>query len=276
MRDRLAEDENQDESDASHRGAHSHSRAQQIAQVLRVIVEVTPRDQSVGVDPDEHGQDLGQNRGRRDEAEVRFTRGACSILTASSATYAELREGAKFDFGVAPLPYYDDVKGAPQNTLIGGGGLWVMSGHKKSEYQGVAKFLAYLSKPEVQAEWHQKTGYVPTTVAAYELTKTQGFYAKHPGHEIAIRQLLLRNPTSDTKGIRLGLFPQIRAIIDEELEKVWALEATPKQALDAAAERGNVLLRRFEAANKVGARAAAPAPAAKKATKPAETTPKQK
>ena len=214
--------------------------------------------------------------GRRDEAEVRFTRGACSILTASSATYAELREGAKFDFGVAPLPYYDDVKGAPQNTLIGGGGLWVMSGHKKSEYQGVAKFLAYLSKPEVQAEWHQKTGYVPTTVAAYELTKKQGFYAKHPGHEIAIRQLLLRNPTSDTKGIRLGLFPQIRAIIDEELEKVWALEATPKQALDAAAERGNVLLRRFEAANKVGARAAAPAPAAKKATKPAETTPKQK
>ncbi|MEI6724563.1 MAG: extracellular solute-binding protein, partial [Betaproteobacteria bacterium] len=217
--------------------------------------------------------------GRRDEAEVRFTRGACSILTASSATYAELREAAKFDFGVAPLPYYDDIKGAPQNTLIGGGGLWVMSGHKKPEYAGVAKFLAYLSQPEVQAEWHQKTGYVPTTIAAYELTKKQGFYEKNPGHEIAIRQLLLKNPSSETKGIRLGSFPQIRAIIEEELEQVWNLSKTPKQALDEAAERGNQLLRKFEAANKAGVRASSHAPAAaKKAAKPAavDSAPKKK
>jgi len=217
--------------------------------------------------------------GRRDEAEVRFTRGACSILTASSATYAELREAAKFDFGVAPLPYYDDIKGAPQNTLIGGGGLWVMNGHKKPEYAGVAKFLAYLSQPEVQAEWHQKTGYVPTTIAAYELTKKQGFYEKNPGHEIAIRQLLLKNPSSETKGIRLGSFPQIRAIIEEELEQVWNLSKTPKQALDEAAERGNQLLRKFEAANKAGVRASSHAPAAaKKAAKPAavDSAPKKK
>ncbi|MBS0338473.1 MAG: sn-glycerol-3-phosphate ABC transporter substrate-binding protein UgpB [Proteobacteria bacterium] len=217
--------------------------------------------------------------GRRDEAEVRFTRGACSILTASSATYAELREAAKFDFGVAPLPYYDDVKGAPQNTLIGGGGLWVMSGHKKAEYRGVAKFMAYLSQPEVQAEWHQKTGYVPTTVAAYELTKKQGFYERNPGHEIAIKQLLLKNPTVDTKGIRLGFFPQIRAIIDEELEHVWDQTKTPKQALDTAAERGNVLLRQFEAANRAGPRSAVlPAHHLKKPARPApsDSAPKKK
>ena len=215
--------------------------------------------------------------GRRDEAEVRFARGACAMLTASSATYAELREAAKFDFGVAQLPYYDDVKGAPQNTLIGGAGLWVLTGHKKAEYQGVAKFLAWLSRPEVQAEWHQKTGYVPTTIAAYELTKKQGFYAKNPGHEIAVRQLLLRNPTGDSKGIRLGMFPQIRAIIDEELEHVWALTKAPKQALDEAAERGNLLLRKFEAASRAGARGG-DAAAARKSAKPAhtESAPKKK
>ncbi len=214
--------------------------------------------------------------GRRDEAEARFTAGACGILTASSSTYAELRAAAKFDFGVAQLPYYDDVKGAPQNTLIGGGGLWVMGGHKKPEYSGAAKFLAYLSKPEVQAEWHQKTGYVPTTVAAYELTKKQGFYDKNPGQEIAIRQLLLKNPTNDTKGIRLGDFAQIRAIIDEELEQVWALKISAKQGLDSAVERGNVVLRKFEAANRVGgARHSAPAPA-KKAAKGHTEAPRKK
>ena len=204
--------------------------------------------------------------GRRDEAEARFTQGACGLLTASSSTYAELRDAAKFDFGVAQLPYYDDVAGAPQNTLIGGAGLWAMAGHPKVEYRGVAKFLAYLMKPEVQAEWHQKTGYVPTTVAAYELTKKQGFYDKNPGHEIAVRQLLLKNPTADSKGIRLGDFPQIRTIIDEELELVWAMKKTPKSALDAAVERGNAVLRKFEIAHRGGAKAAA-APASRKAAK---------
>ena len=217
--------------------------------------------------------------GRRDDAEVRFTQGACGLLTASSSTYAELREAAKFDFGVAQLPYYDDVKGAPQNTLIGGGGLWVVNGHKAPEYKGVAKFFAYLSRPEVQAEWHQKTGYVPTTVAAYELTKKSGFYEKNPGQEIAIRQLLLRNPTSDSKGIRLGDFVKIRTVIDEELEQVWAFKKTPKQVLDDAVERGNVILRQFEAVNRIAARhapAAAKKAPAKAAARPAAKAPAKK
>ena len=42
----------------------------------------------------------------------------------------------------------------------------VLQGHPKEEYKGVAKFLTFLSSPEVQAKWHQDTGYVPTTLAA--------------------------------------------------------------------------------------------------------------
>ena len=186
--------------------------------------------------------------GRGDEAEAMFKRGECGLLTASSATYAELQRDGKLDFGVAGFPYYDDVKGAPQNTLIGGAALWVMGGHKADEYRATAKFFSFLKRPEVQAAWHQKTGYVPTTTAAYELTRKQGFYAQRPGHEIAISQLLLKNPTADTKGIRLGFFPQIRALIEEELELVWAQKKTSKDALDSAAARGNEILRRFEAA----------------------------
>jgi sn-glycerol 3-phosphate transport system substrate-binding protein len=183
--------------------------------------------------------------GRGNEAEARFSSGECAVLTSSSASYAELRENAKFDFGVAQLPFYDDFGGAPQNTLIGGAGLWVMAGKPKAEYRGVAKFLAWLSRPEIQAQWHQKTGYVPLTTAAYELTRKQGFYAKHPGHEIAMRQLMLKNPTRDSKGIRLGDFPQIRGIIDEELESVWGGKKTPMEALNTAVTRGNVVLERF-------------------------------
>ena len=190
--------------------------------------------------------------GREDEAERRFVRGECSVLTASSASYAALAATPGLEFGVAPLPYYDDWAGAPYNTLVGGAGLWVLSGASRLEYRGAARFLAYLMRPENQAEWHQKTGYVPVTRAAYEFSAKQGFYKTHPSHEIAILQLIAKNTARDARGIRLGPFDKIRAIIDEELESVWNEKKTPKDALDSAVERGNVLLRTFERAHASG------------------------
>ena len=184
--------------------------------------------------------------GRRTEGDQRFARGECAMVTASSASYAELRGEARFDFGTATLPYYDDIPGAPHHSLIGGAGLWVMAGRKKAEYRGVARFLAWLARPEIQADWHQRTGYVPVTRAAYEVTRQTGFYAANPGYEIAIRQLLLHSPTRESRGIRLGDMQNIRIIIEQELEEVWSGAVPPKVALDRAAERGNVLLRRFE------------------------------
>src|SRR5689334_19288700 len=133
--------------------------------------------------------------GRTTEPEAKFYSGECAMLTSSSAAYANIKRNSKFDFAISYLPYHDDVKGAPQNTIIGGASLWVFEGKTKDEYKGIAKFFTFLSKPEVQAEWHQTTGYVPITKAAYELTKAQGFYQKNPGTDVAVEQLLLKNPT---------------------------------------------------------------------------------
>jgi len=114
-------------------------------------------------------------------------------------------------------------------------------------YRGVAQFLAYLSSPAVAAKWHQDTGYLPVTKAAYDLTREQGFYTQNPGSDTTIRQMLNKPPLPFTKGLRLGNMPQIRTIVDEELEQVWSGQITPKAALDAAVTRGNELLRRFQA-----------------------------
>jgi sn-glycerol 3-phosphate transport system substrate-binding protein len=187
--------------------------------------------------------------GRRNEGGARFRSGECAMFTESSAGYAGVKKEAAFEFGVSNLPYWDDVEGAPQNTIIGGASLWVLSGHPEEEYQGAARFFSYLSRPEVQAEWHQQTGYLPITLAAYDLTKKQGFYEENPGTETALIQMTAKAPTENSKGIRLGSFDQIRTVIDEELEAVWAGTKTAEDALNSAVERGNVLLRRFERAN---------------------------
>jgi sn-glycerol 3-phosphate transport system substrate-binding protein len=180
--------------------------------------------------------------GRNEEAEARFVSGECALLTASSASDFRLRDAAQFDFGVAQLPYYDDFGDAPQNTLAGGSGLWLVAGLPQAEYRGAARFLAYLASIDVQAFWHQRTGFVPITAAAYELSRRQGFYRGHPEMEVALRQLLAKPPTDDSRGIRLGGLRRIRGIINEELEAVWKGDKPPLEALDTAVRRGNLLL----------------------------------
>ncbi len=188
-------------------------------------------------------------KGRGNAADGTFVSGECAMLTGSSALYGNIKRNAKFAAGIGTLPYYPDVPGAPQNTVIGGASLWVMAGKKPEEYKGVAQFFAHLSKAEEAAKSHQRTGYLPVTKAAYEMTEKSGFYKQNPGTDVSVEQMI-RKTTGKSRGIRLGNFVQIRTIIDEETEQIWSGRKGVKEALDSAVKRGNEQLERFEKANK--------------------------
>lgn len=188
-------------------------------------------------------------KGRGNTADATFVSGECAMMTGSSALYGNVVRNGKFGYGIGTLPYYPDVAGAPQNTVIGGASLWVMAGKKAEEYKGVAQFFAHLSKPEVAAASHQRTGYLPVTKASFELTDKSGFYKKNPGTNVSVTQMI-RKTTDKSRGVRLGNFVQIRTIIDEELEGVWAGKKAPKEALETITRRGNEQLERFQKANK--------------------------
>ncbi|WP_367065994.1 sn-glycerol-3-phosphate ABC transporter substrate-binding protein UgpB [Oryzisolibacter sp. LB2S] len=184
-------------------------------------------------------------KGRGSAAQASFVSGECAMIQTSSGFYGDVAKNAKFAYGITSLPYYPDVKGAPQNTVIGGASLWVMAGKKPEEYKGVARFFEFLSQTKVQAASHQRTGYLPITTAAYDLTNKSGFYEKHPGTDVAVNQMV-RKVTDNSRGIRLGNYVQIRVIEDEEMEQVWAGKKSAKEAMDAIVSRGNELLARFE------------------------------
>ena len=177
-----------------------------------------------------------------------FYSGECAIMMESSAGRAGVLRNADFNVGFGMLPYYDDVPGAPQNSIIGGATLWVLAGKSDEEYEGVARFFEYLSLPEVQAAWHQATGYLPITQAAWDLGEEQGYYAANPGSDISIEQMNLNPPTENSSGLRFGNFVQIRDIISEEMEALIIGAKTGQQAADDVVRRGNALLREFEAA----------------------------
>jgi sn-glycerol 3-phosphate transport system substrate-binding protein len=184
--------------------------------------------------------------GRTSASEGRFSSGECPIFLTSSGYYATARNSAKFDFVSVPMPYYPDVTGAPQNSIIGGASLWVMGGKKPEEYKGVAKFFAFLSDTNRQAQLHQKSGYLPITKAAYAKTKADGFYEKNPILETPLKELTNKEPTENSRGLRFGNMVQMRDVWSEEIEAALGGKKTAKEALDAAVSRGNQMLRQFE------------------------------
>lgn len=184
------------------------------------------------------------------DSEPLFYSEECAIFFGSSASRADVTANADFEVGYGMQPYYADVDAAPQNSIIGGATLWTLQGHTDEEYAAVAAFFDYLSQPEVQAEWHQRTGYLPITQAAWDLSETQGYYAENPGADVSLEQMTLNAPTDNSKGLRFGNFVQIRDIISEEMEAVMTGDKNAEQATADGVQRGNRLLRDFEAANR--------------------------
>jgi sn-glycerol 3-phosphate transport system substrate-binding protein len=184
--------------------------------------------------------------GRTNTGEGRFTSGECPIFLTSSGFYGNVKANAKFDWANAPMPYYPDAAGAPQNSTLGGASLWVMGGKPAAEYRGVAKFFAFLSQTDRQARLHTDSGYLPITLAAYEQVKASGFYRENPYLETPILQLNNKPPTENSRGLRLGNMVQMRDVWAEEIEAALAGQKSAQAALDAAVSRGNTMLRQFE------------------------------
>lgn len=176
-----------------------------------------------------------------------FTDGKSAILLQGANRFPMLAKSSPDPIGVGFMPYWADIPNAPYRLNIGGSSFWVISGLDEDIYRGIAHFFSYLSQAEVQAYWHQKTGYLPITEAAYYLTKKKGFYEKNPAAEIAVLEVMNQKNTPYTKGIRLGNYTLVRDKILDYLEQAFAGKLTPKEALDKAIEEGNQLLAEFEA-----------------------------
>jgi sn-glycerol 3-phosphate transport system substrate-binding protein len=184
--------------------------------------------------------------GRTNTGEGRFTSGECPLYMTSSAFYPNVKANAKFNYTAVAMPYFPDVKDAPQNSIIGGASLWVMGGKTPEEYKGIAKFFTFLSDTDRQVYLHQVSGYLPITKAAYEKTKASGFYDKNPILEVPLKELTNKPPTENSRGLRFGGMVQMRDVWAEEIEAALAGKKSAKEALDSAVSRGNAMLRQFE------------------------------
>ena len=175
--------------------------------------------------------------GRGIEAENRFARGECAVIAAPSASWPTFHQSAAFDVGVSELPYYDDFPGGPAATLVDGASLWMAEGRKRNDYRAAASFVRFMLQPENQLAWQRGTGFLPldadgriaTTVDAEDL----------PSSIVARSQLGVGQKGESTRVSETELPRRVavRAILEEELDAVWADTKAAKQALDNAVTR---------------------------------------
>lgn len=173
------------------------------------------------------------------EGDAKFASGECAMLTGESGLLADLKAKLHFQVGVAELPHYEDVYGVkPANVLPDGAALWVLPGKKKEEYRVVARFMAFLMRPEVQREWVRATGFLPMTPAALDELAASGTSPR----VINVAKKRLSMPKHAGTRARAGVTrSRLRAILAEEVEFVWKNLKPAKLALDTAMSRANAL-----------------------------------
>lgn len=177
-----------------------------------------------------------------------FINGKCQITSSSVADHGTFSKQAKegVHWTVAMLRMLDGFE--RHNSFVGGASLWTLKGKSAEEYKGAAAFFAFLAKPEQAEWWSTVTGYIPVTLTGFEAMKAKGFYdnAPYKGRELAIASLNMPSG-ENTRGIRLGSYPSIRAEMVKTIQSVLFNNVPVKQALEEFDAKGNEILRRFEA-----------------------------
>ena len=138
---------------------------------------------------------------------------------------------------MSELPYYDDFPGGPGATLVDGASLWMVKGKKRNDYRGAARFVRFLLKPENQLAWQRGTGFLPLD-ADGRIADTSDDQDL-PSSVVARSQLGVgsKDKASRVSETALPRREAVRAILEEELDAVWADTIPAKQALDNAVAR---------------------------------------
>ena len=178
--------------------------------------------------------------GRNNEADAHFVNGECAMITTNSELIAELQASKKFDFGVGSLPVIDDNAGAPFNTLAAGAAIWVGQGHSKDDYKAAAKFLEYTLTPQTQLTIARQGGFLPLTPAAQAGAQSKLLRDDLQAQDLGLANVMKPADSSATVGW-ISLNPQLRQIVDEEMEAVFMGKKSAKSALDAAVTRGQAV-----------------------------------
>ena len=164
-----------------------------------------------------------------------FLQGQTAMMWHSTGNLTAVKNGAKFDFGVAMLP----AKKRP-GSPTGGGNFYLFKKATEAERKAALTFIRWMTAPERAAEWSKATGYVGISPASYETESLKKYAAEFPPALVARDQLqhaVAEFSTYETGRVREGLNNAIQAALTGR--------QTPEAALKDAQANAERLLKPF-------------------------------
>jgi multiple sugar transport system substrate-binding protein len=174
------------------------------------------------------------------EADAMFAKNKCAVVTSTSGALGEMLDARGLKFGMAPLPFYDQVSPKAGAPFVSGGALWAVSGHAKDAEKATVAFLAYLSKPVIAANWHQRTGYLPLTDAAFRAANVS-LYDKVPGIRLLVDSMRTVKD-QNSRGFRARNYHSIEPILVRQFDAALSGSTPPVAALTMALDESRPLM----------------------------------
>lgn len=176
-----------------------------------------------------------------------FSAGKSAITLGSTASLKQILQDVdgKFEVGTAYFPKIasDDEGG----VSIGGASLWALNNEDPKKLRATWEFVKFLISPESQAYWNAQTGYFPVTVAAHEEDVFKDNIAQYPQFETAIDQL--HDSKAEYAGALLSVFPEARATVETEIEKMLNDSEDVDTAVESMADSINKAIEEYNLVN---------------------------
>lgn len=164
-----------------------------------------------------------------------FLEGKCAMMWTTTGNLTNVRQNAKFEFGVAFLPGMRQ-NGAP----TGGGNFYIFKGVPAARQEASFKFIKWMTTPERAADWSVKTGYVATSEAAYATQTLKSYTDGFPQAVVARDQLKFAVPELTTHENQ-----RVAKVFNDALQSVITGARPANVALAEAQREATRILRAF-------------------------------
>lgn len=175
-----------------------------------------------------------------------FLSGKVSMYIDSSAGIQQLTELANFEIGSAYVPSENgEFTGIP----IGGASLWITNSVSDEKQAAAWDFVKYAVSKESQALWASSTGYYSVNKEAYDLDLLKKDLEKTPQKLVAVNEIKDTQKTAATSGAIVGVFPELRKVMTDSMEKVYVGREKIDKIIDKMVKESDRIVKRYNRLN---------------------------
>ena len=175
-----------------------------------------------------------------------FLSGKVSMYIDSSAGIQQFTEWANFEIGSAYVPSENgEFTGVP----IGGASLWITNSVSDEKQAAAWDFVKYAVSKESQALWASSTGYYSVNKEAYDLDLLKKDLEKTPQKLVAVNEIKDTQKTAATSGAIVGVFPELRKVMTDSMEKVYVGKEKIDKIIDKMVKESDRIVKRYNRLN---------------------------